>query len=429
MSETGSWVLRLRPTVAPEILVHTCSTQTWERTVERIGRGPALWAVELSREHVLLAVEPDLRGVRRTEAAHRLQPTTEAVNMRALVALAEGAPTPTTPTAEMLQQLASAVRRRVPLEHVLELAHASHARFGEALLEQFRRLVPPAEQSLEMSQLSRFLVDHVSAFALACSTAYVAAQEAWLAGVEGARGEFVRSLLRGEDPEPHGAQALRYELATRTHIGFVLQHVGPGEPGTAALERRASELLSELGATGTLVVAGDDEVWAWAAFADASSAARTVVPDVPDLLVGVGAAAHGLDGFRSTHDDARSAVHVARLGPVDAQIPRAVLYHDVRLLALLVADPERAARFARDELGALAGERESVLRTTVRAYLECGGSPATAAAVLHVAKNTVVYRVQRAEELLGRSVKEQQGMLWAALHLLQWIDSERLADL
>jgi DNA-binding PucR family transcriptional regulator len=70
----------------------------------------------------------------------------------------------------------------------------------------------------------------------------------------------------------------------------------------------------------------------------------------------------------------------------------------------------------------LGGTREAVLRETVRVYLECNCSPRNAAARLNVVKNTVVYRVQRAEELLGRSVKEQQGILWTALHLAHILD-------
>jgi DNA-binding PucR family transcriptional regulator len=45
-----------------------------------------------------------------------------------------------------------------------------------------------------------------------------------------------------------------------------------------------------------------------------------------------------------------------------------------------------------------------------------------AAARLDVVKNTVVYRIRRAEEMLGRRVKQQQGILWAALHLVDVVD-------
>ena len=42
------------------------------------------------------------------------------------------------------------------------------------------------------------------------------------------------------------------------------------------------------------------------------------------------------------------------------------------------------------------------LRDTVRVFPDCGGSYTQAAARLHLHKNTVHYRVRKAEELRGR---------------------------
>ncbi len=123
----------------------------------------------------------------------------------------------------------------------------------------------------------------------------------------------------------------------------------------------------------------------------------------------------------ATHEEAKAAARVTLYSAARSR-GRTVFFEDVRLAALLTSDPERAQNFVRDELGALGHPREALLRETVRVYLECNCSPATAAARLDVVKNTVVYRIRRAEEMLGRSVKEQQGILWAALHLVDVVD-------
>jgi hypothetical protein len=349
--------------------------------------------------------------------------------MRALIVLAHKLPTPTTTTPEMARQIASAVWRRVPLERVLELAHASHARFGDALIEQFCRLVPAEQQMQGMSELSRFLIDHVSAFSLACNTAYAAEEQAWLASIDGSRGEVVRSLLRGEDPDLDPASTLRYQIANRTHVGLVLRRTVHGRSAPGRLDRTAAELLTHIGAAAHLLIPADeDEMWAWGAFTDSRVATLRSMPGVPGLLVAVGRPAPQLDGFRATHDEAVTAARLALLAPAAPGRSKTVFFEDVRLAALLTSDPERAASFVRAELGALGGAREAVLRETVRVYLECNCSPASAAAQLHVAKNTVVYRVQRAEELLGRSVKKQQGILWTALHLADMIDLTEMPD-
>ncbi|MFD8098289.1 helix-turn-helix domain-containing protein, partial [Nocardia fluminea] len=55
------------------------------------------------------------------------------------------------------------------------------------------------------------------------------------------------------------------------------------------------------------------------------------------------------------------------------------------------------------------------LRETVRAFLDARGSYTDAAARLHVHKNTVHYRVRKAEELLGHPIGERRLDIEVAL--------------
>ncbi|MFD5593867.1 PucR family transcriptional regulator [Streptomyces griseorubiginosus] len=422
MPATRSWVCQLRPTALPDDLEPACLPQTWNRTVADIGIGASAWAVEFCHELAGLAVDPDILAVRRTEAAEELRPTAEAVVMEALAALCHGRPVPTTVPPETARQIARAVRQRIPIERVLAFQRASHARFSDALVSEFRRLVPADQQSEGLIDLSRFLVDLVSTFSLACSAAYAAEEQAWLASTDGSRGELVRALLRGDHMDVNPAKALRYELANRTHVGLILRRDAHDDAASSSLDRVAATLLTQIGAIGHLVIPSDErEVWAWGAFADPRSAAVRSLPVVPGALVAVGRPARGLDGFRATHEEATAAARVTLYSAARSH-DRTVFFDDVRLAALLTSDPEGARSFVRDELGALGHPREAVLQKTVRVYLECNCSPATTAARLGVVKNTVVYRIRRAEEILGRSVKEQQGILWAALHLVDVVD-------
>ncbi|MFM9555207.1 PucR family transcriptional regulator [Streptomyces caniscabiei] len=423
MSATGSWVCRLHPTAPSDDLEPACLPETWNRTVAGIGIGASSWAVEFCHELAGLAVDPDVLALRRAEATEELRPTAEAVVMEALVALCLGRPVPTTVPSETTRQIARAVRQRIPLERILAFQRASHARFSDALVCEFRRLMPADQQSEGLSDLSRYLVDLVSSFSLACSAAYAAEEQAWLASIDGSRGELVRTLLRGDHTDLDPAKALRYELANRTHVSLILRRdAGDDDAESEGLDRVAAKLLTRIGATAHLVIPSDDrEVWAWGGFTDPRGAAVRSVPVVPGALVTVGRPSRGLDGFRATYEEAKAAARVTLYSPAHTR-GRTVLFEDVRLAALLTSDPERAQGFVRDELGALGHPRESLLRETVRVYLECNCSPAMAAARLDVVKNTVVYRIRRAEEMLGRSVKEQQGILWAALHLVDVVD-------
>jgi DNA-binding PucR family transcriptional regulator len=68
-------------------------------------------------------------------------------------------------------------------------------------------------------------------------------------------------------------------------------------------------------------------------------------------------------------------------------------------------------------LASLAGDDQAIarLRETLRVLLEANGSYREAAARMHVHKNTVLYRVRKAEELLGRPVTDGRLAVEVAL--------------
>jgi len=91
---------------------------------------------------------------------------------------------------------------------------------------------------------------------------------------------------------------------------------------------------------------------------------------------------------------------------------------------LLSADPLGAARFVQTELGELAdaGDAAARVRATLRVYLDENASPARTSRRLSVNKNTVVYRVNKAEEMLGHPVAARRSELDAALRLAEVLD-------
>src|SRR3989442_669437 len=86
-----------------------------------------------------------------------------------------------------------------------------------------------------------------------------------------------------------------------------------------------------------------------------------------------------------------------------------------RLLYALQPGPELRA-FRDDVLGRLGvKDRRGVLLETLGAYLATNGSPTEAANLLHLHRNTVLYRLGRIEELLGVDLRNAEVRL--ALHL------------
>jgi hypothetical protein len=111
-------------------------------------------------------------------------------------------------------------------------------------------------------------------------------------------------------------------------------------------------------------------------------------------------------------------VQAARVAALASDVGRQVVgYAQVELVSLLASDLPRAREFVATRLGALAAASEPArrLRETLRAFLAAGGRSGRAAKELYVHQNTVVYRVKRAEELLGGRVSDEPLELMCAL--------------
>ena len=84
-------------------------------------------------------------------------------------------------------------------------------------------------------------------------------------------------------------------------------------------------------------------------------------------------------------------------------------------MTLLTHDPDAAERFARTVLRGLAATELAELRDTVRHVLTTADSADQVAKSLGIHKNTVRYRTQQAERLLGHPIRERAGDLLLAL--------------
>jgi hypothetical protein len=120
------------------------------------------------------------------------------------------------------------------------------------------------------------------------------------------------------------------------------------------------------------------------------------------VLLGIGGPAT-VSGLRGASEEARHAVVAAANRPERVAVVAGAEIGMHRLLLAGAPDELRSA-LRRRVLGPLLtydAEQNSDLVRSVRVFLECSGSPARAAKVLHVHVNTLRYRIGRASELLG----------------------------
>ncbi len=89
-----------------------------------------------------------------------------------------------------------------------------------------------------------------------------------------------------------------------------------------------------------------------------------------------------------------------------------------------------AKTFVTRELGPLAQQSRAAsdLRQTLAAYLDTERSLIRAAERLHVARNTVAYRVRKAEDLLHRDLHDRTTELQCALRLAAMLPDTLLSS-
>jgi len=244
-----------------------------------------------------------------------------------------------------------------------------------------------------------------------------------LGGAQARRLETVRLVLDGAPVDEASASVrLGYDLAGR-HTAMVLWAPAASEVAQGALEQATAVLARAAGARRPLAIAAStSSLWAWLATerAPETGAMRAAMATVaPAVHAVVGATLTGIAGFRRSHETALAAQRVLA---AHRGADRLTTYSDIEVVALAGQDRERTAAFVASTLGPLgaADDAAARLRETVRVYLDEGGNAPRTAARLNTHRNTILRRIARAEQVLGRPVEERRLPLALALELAHW---------
>jgi hypothetical protein len=320
-------------------------------------------------------------------------------------------------------------QRGVPVSALLRAYRLGLAAFVEHMLAEIAAAgADPAVTSaagITMIRVSHGYVDHVSERVV---SAYEAEREAWARHHWTVRAGRITALLEGTLEEVRGAETrLGYRLAGIHVAAFVWLEgrlVDRGEE-PVRLERLVTAAATALG-TAHLFLPADEAVGrAWftvpegmtaaavgAALLEAGGEATRVTLGNPGL---------GLGGFRRSNRQAQQTRRVSLAA--GAHAARAVSFAEVGVVALLCEDLDAARTWVSDTLGPLADDDENAarLRETARVFLAMGSSHTAAGELLATHKNTVQYRVQKAEQLRGRPFREERSdveVALAACHVL-----------
>jgi DNA-binding PucR family transcriptional regulator len=262
--------------------------------------------------------------------------------------------------------------------------------------------------------------------------AYETERVRWLANRNMMRAAALRELLDGAKVDVATAEsALGYRLRQH-HLGVVVWTSSPSSPTTLReLERSVNRLGKELGVAGQPLFIPQDRScgWGWLPLGRASRAGapdeldRLLDGSDPAIHLAVGNPAAGATGFRVTHLEAGRAQQVALAARERALRITSFTDPQVRAAALLAADLGAARRLVESALGPLAADTEQAgrLRDTLLTFLAEKGSYTATSERLHLHKNTVKYRVDRAVEERNRPLDDERLDLELALIACRWL--------
>jgi DNA-binding PucR family transcriptional regulator len=304
-----------------------------------------------------------------------------------------------------------------------------HGRFLSRCVEQLASRTTDAALNaavtLRLVDVSFRYIDRVSEELI---LVYQQERDRWLLTQTAVRAGRVRELLRGGPVDVATIEsALGYRLR-RHHLGVIAWVVGDvhGSEGLTRLDRLGARAARALSARSRYLFVPRDEslAWLWIPLgADTRVSEELLTTAFEDsdgmVRVAVGAPGYGLDGFRQTHIQAERTQDVALAAKPGARV---TTFADVGAIALICADVDAARSWVWGTLADLAVDDESHarLRNTLQVFLRTGTYTATAEQLaLH--KNSVQYRIRKAEEALGARLDDRRADVELALRACQYL--------
>jgi len=320
-------------------------------------------------------------------------------------------------------------QRGVPITALIRAYRVGHGRFLARCVEEIA--ARPGDIDLTAAVTARLVdvsfryIDRVSEQVVAI---YQRERDRWLLTQTAVRAARVRAILGNQAVDVAAAEsALGYRLRQH-HLGVIawVTDEPHGSEGLARLDRLGSVAAHAVGERGRPLFVPRDETlaWIWLPLGADATIELAVVAEAFDngdtsIRIAAGEPAYGLDGFRQTHHQAARTQDLALAARPGTRL---TTFAEVGTVALICADVPAARRWVWATLADLAidDEQHARLRETLQVFLSTGSYTATAERmVLH--KNSVLYRIRKAEESLSAPIEHRRADLELALRACQYL--------
>lgn len=245
---------------------------------------------------------------------------------------------------------------------------------------------------------------------------------------------YIDRVLGGRDLDPvEFRMATGYRLA-QVHVGGLMwiADTGAAADQTEILTSLAHRIAERTGSSTIPLTTAIDRtsVRVWFGRQDnltpiTADQIRATVDTVIGARVALGSPAAGPAGFRATMIQAEQIKIIPRVSRADGAHVVAYADEAIPMVALTAADIDSTRRWVRQVLGNLALDNEAAerQRATLQTYFNCAGNTTETAKQLVMHRNSVKYRLDRAQEELGHSLLERTLETRIALKICQVLGS------
>ncbi|KZS62052.1 transcriptional regulator [Mycobacterium ostraviense] len=236
-------------------------------------------------------------------------------------------------------------------------------------------------------------------------------------GTHAERREVTALILDGAPISRQRAEARLGYALNRAHIGAVIWSDQP-DGDLSQLDRVADAFGDAAGFARPLtVIASAATRWVWVPESVLDvELVRRAVEGTPGARIAIGTTAKGIEGFRRSHLEALTTQRMVA-GLQSHQ--RVAFFADVQLIALVTQNREAAEEFIKNTLGDFESAGPE-LHKTVLTYINEQCSVGRTTKLLYTHRNTLLRRLERAEQLLPRPLEHSSVHVAVALELLQW---------
>lgn len=282
------------------------------------------------------------------------------------------------------------------------------------------KLTSDPDELRELLDVSfRSISDFIDATAAGIAAQMQLERDELTRGTHAERREVTALILDGAPISRQRAEARLGYALNRTHIGAVIWSDDP-DGDLSQLDRVADAFGHAAGFARPLtVIASAATRWVWVANATLDvELVHHAVTGAPGARIAIGTTAKGIEGFRRSHLEALTTQRMVA-GLHSRQ--RVALFADIQLIALITQNPEAADDFIKNTLGDFESASPE-LHKTVLTFINAQCSIGRTTKLLYTHRNTLLRRLDRAQQLLPRPLEDSSVHVAVALEALQWRD-------